>query len=179
MRQRALFIFRGNFQLAWLLVLAALVAIGIAAAAILNYQAMGNILEAAAFSSHLSLRSSGELIWRTILEVTLLAGGISLLVGCLVIAVALVHLESLFHSLTDGLEQLAHGDYSFRLETKGKRWGYSLLSTFNGAAKEFERRHRQLRMIFDRFNAALSATPQQQLDRAKALQQELRRIGCP
>lgn len=174
MRTRAPFLLRGNFQFTFLLGLAALAALGILAASVFNYVALERILEGAAFSAHLSVASSGELVWRAILEVTLLCAGVSLFVGCAVIVVALWYLEELFRALAEGLQRLARGECVFRLAMGGKRWGRQLIDEFNDAAAALDRRAGELRGSLDGLIAAIGSDQPGWLDDTKAIQGQLR-----
>lgn len=176
MKRRVPCLLRGNFQMAFLIGLAALVALGILAAAACNYLALEQIFERASFSAHLSAASSGELVWRAVVEMTLLTAGSSLLVGCVAIVCALWYLEGLFQALADGLQRLTQGQRAVRLPTKGWWWGRRLLREFNGAAAALDQRAGQSRESLERVMAELSVGGREWLSSAKALQSRLRQL---
>jgi methyl-accepting chemotaxis protein len=167
-------VLHGNFQLGLLLALAIVLALGILMAAGLNYFALEMILEQAAFSAHLSTASSGELVWRAILEVACLSAGTILFIGCAALMAAMWYLERLFSALSTGLERLASGECAYRIQAKRIWLGGSLLSAFNDAADSIEQRSNTMRALLEMCIATASANRAQQLHELRALQRQLR-----
>lgn len=140
MIQRARCVVRGNFQLAFLLALAAVAALGLLAAAALNERALEAAVEAAAFTAHPSFASSGELIWRALLTINLMAVGCSVLIACGAILGATWYLERLFRTLAEAVARLAGGQPTVRARAATPCWGGDLLRAFNAAAESLQRR---------------------------------------
>lgn len=179
MQKRKPFFVKDNFQLKFIFCYVAILTGGILAATCLIYHSLEGIVEEAAFSSHLSLTSSGELFWRTIVQVNLLISGASVLAGLMVITVAHCYLEVFFRSLAQGLERLAKGDFSFRLKIKGRWLGRQLLSDVNSAAARLEENSEEIKGLLGHSLALLRSDRPNALSEIKAIYHKLRRIRCP
>lgn len=176
MIRRAPFLLRGNQQLILLLGLSAIAALGFFAAAVCNYRALEPMVEAAAFSAHPSFASSGELIWRAILEINLVAAGVSVLAGCGAMAVALWRLEGVFRALSGGLARLALGERPPRPNAGPMRRGGDLLRLFESAADSLQRRDAQARALLETLATMADAHQDDWLARMQALHETLRQM---
>lgn len=116
----------------------AVLAGGVLAAVYLIYLSSDEIIEMAAFSSHLSFSSTGELFYRTIIETNLMISAIIIFIGMVLIAMAHLYLESFFRSLAWALARLAEGDYSFRLKIRGGWLVSGLLHEVNWLIEKFD-----------------------------------------
>ena len=155
MKKRKPFFIRGNFQLKFLLFYAAILAAGIFSAVYFIYRVLQGVVEEAAFSSHLSLNSSGELFWPTIVQVNILIATISVLMGLLAIVGIHYYLEKFFHDLGEGLNRLAQNDFSFRLKTKGRWWVRQLFDDFNGKMEELQKERQRIGALTDSLVATI------------------------
>lgn len=153
-----------------------LLMIGIFSAAVVIYYSLKDTFEKAAFTSHLSFGSSGELFWQTILQINLIAAGISVLIGMLVTILAHFYLESFFRSLAEGLKQLGDGDFSFRLKTKGRWWGGGLLNDFNKVAEDIKKNDAALKETLNDIILEINSRQQTALEEIKLLHSRLRQI---
>jgi len=152
-------------------------AIGICSAAFLIYRALALLVEDAAFSSHISLVSTGELFWNVILKVNLYAVSIILVVGLLIIVSTHIYLQFFFHTLANGLDRLAKGDYSFRLR-KGKWLGGRLIEEFNKAVMAMENASAKAKKLIDSSITnieTLCPEQKQSLEEIKSIHNKLRR----
>ena len=179
MQKRKPFFVKDNFQLKFIFCYVAILTGGILVAAYLIYRSLEGIVEEAAFSSHLSLTSSGELFWRTIAQVNLWIAGASVLAGLMAITVVHCYLEVFFRSLAQGLERLAKGDFSFRLTIKGRWLGRPLLNDVNSAAARLEENSKEIRELLGHSLALLRSDRPNVVSEIKAIYHKLRRIRCP
>lgn len=141
MQRRKPFFVKDNLQLKFLVCFALVLAAGIFSAAVLICRAGWQRVEKQAFSSHLSLDSSGQLFFQVISEINLKVACVTVLVGLLFVIFMHIYLEDLFRHLADGLKRLGEGDFSVRLATKN-RW---LSVEFNDAAASLQKTSTQAR----------------------------------
>ena len=179
MQKRRPFFIKNNFQLKFILCYIAVLALGVLLSAWLIYRALEGIIEEAAFSSHLSLASSGDLFWRTIVQINLWIAVASALISLVVIIAVHVYLEIFFRSLGQGLDNLAKGDFSFRLKTRGRWFGRQLMSDVNGAAARLDDNAKEIRKLLHQSLELLRSDRPEILSELKAAHQKLRRSRCP
>lgn len=173
MRKRKPFFIRGNFQLKFLLFYAAILATGIFSAVYLIYRALQGVVEEAAFSSHLSLSSSGELFWPAIVRINIMIAGISVLAGLLAIAGIHYYLDGFFHDLGEGLDRLAKSDFSFRLRTKGRWWVRSLVDDFNQKMEALQKDSERTGALADSLITAIDERRPEMLKEIKSIHSKL------
>ncbi|MBI3996236.1 MAG: methyl-accepting chemotaxis protein [Candidatus Omnitrophica bacterium] len=178
MRRRVPFVWQGNLQLGWLLLLVIVVALGLLAAAWFNYGALETIFKQEVFSAHLSAVSSEALVWRAIVEVTLLSAGATLFIGAIVLLGALWYLERLFRTLSAGLERLASGAFSYRIRSAGILGGSTLVQAFNRAAESMQQRADTLRALIKTGITTAGAEDPARLAQLRTLQHQLRQSSA-
>ena len=176
MQKRKPFLVKENFQLKFTAGFTAILTAGIFFAAVLIYNRLNEILERAAFSSHLSLESSGELFWRTIFEINLFAAGAGLLLAFTVVVGAHFYLERFFGSLADGLEKIAQGDFSFRLKRKGSRWVGGLVDEFNLSVFRLEEDAEKIKDLLGNSLKILSSREKSTATQLKIMAEKLRKV---
>lgn len=145
MQRRKPFFIKDNLQLKFLVCFVFVLAVGISSAAVLICRAGWQRVEKHAFSSHLSLDSSGQLFFRMILEVNLKVACVTVLLGVLFVIFMHICLEDIFRCLAGGLKRLGEGDFSVRLKTKNRWFGRVLLVEFNDAADGLQKTSTQMR----------------------------------
>ena len=129
MQRRKPFFIKDNLQLKFLVCFALVLAAGIFSAAVLICRAGWQRVEKQAFSSHLSLDSSGQLFFQVISEINLKAACVTVLVGLLFVVFMHIYLEDFFRRLAEGLKRLGEGDFSGVPQPSLNRGRY--LSTYN------------------------------------------------
>lgn len=145
MQRRKPFFIKDNLQLGFLVCFVFVLAAGIFSAAVLICRAGWQAVEKHAFSSHLSLGSSGQLFSRMILEVNFKVACVTVLLGVLFVIFMHIYLEDFFRRLAGGLKCLGEGDFSVRLETKNRWFGCVLLVEFNDVAAGLQKTSTQMR----------------------------------
>ena len=179
MRQRAPFVLHGNFQGYFLLALTLLVGAGLGAGALIHYRVLDHLLQAAAFSAHFTRSSSGELLWRAIVNVSCVTALVSMALSGVTILCGLFYLERLFGALVVGIAHLAQGDVTFRVTLRGWWWGRSLLQAFNSAAERLDHDAQTLRAQLSACAEAAASGQREALPHLAALQQQLQRMSRP
>lgn len=145
MQRRKPFFIKDNLQLKFLVCFVLVLAAGIFSAAVLICRAGWQTVEKHAFSSHLSLGSSGQLFFRMILEVNSKVACVTVLLGVLFVIFMHFYLEDVFRRLARGLKSLGEGDFSIRLKTKNRWFGRVLWVEFNDAAASLQKTSTQMR----------------------------------
>ena len=145
MQRRKPFFIKDNFQLGFLVCFALVLTVGFFSAAVLICRAGWQVVEKQAFSSHLSLDSSGQLFFQVISEINLKAACVTVLAGLLFVVFMHIYLEGLFRRLAEGLRRLGEGDFSVRLETKNRWFGRVLSVEFNDVAAGLQKTSAQMR----------------------------------
>lgn len=177
MKRRKPFLLIGNFQTGWLLSLTLIAACSVLAVAWLNYFAVAAIFEEAAFSAHLSSSSSIDLVWRAIVEITLLSMGASALIGCAVIIAVQWYLERFFRAFSLGLEKCAQGNLSFRFRVGLIGVVNPLLRAFNNSADAMDQQSRAMQALLEAGMAATDGKDPKPLEKLRALQNQMRALG--
>ena len=139
MQRRKLFFIKDNLQLRFLACFVFVLAAGIFSAAVLICRAGWQRVEKQAFSSHLSLDSSGQLFFQVISEINLKVACVTVLVGLVFVVFMHIYLEDFFRHLAGGLRRLGEGDFSVRLKTKNRWFGRAILIEFNDAAASLQK----------------------------------------
>jgi len=157
MIKRKRFIIKGNIHLKFIICFLTVIAGGVLIAVYLIYRSSNEIVEKATFSCHLSVNSTGELFYRTILETNLLIAGISVIMGLVAIGFFHLYLESFFLSLAEALRRMARGDFDFRLKTKGGWMVSRLLKDVNGLIANLENDSLETTRLLDSLLGALDS----------------------
>ncbi len=173
MKKRKPFFISGNFQLKFLLSYALILAAGIFFSVYFIYCSLKGILEKAAFSSHLSLSSTGELFWLTIVRINILIAMISVLAGFLAIALIHAYLDRFFHKLVAGLKAWGREDFSLRLKTKGSWWVQHLFDDFNRKAGALDKDNERFMGLVDSLIATINERRPGMLQKIKGLHAQL------
>ena len=176
MRKRKPFFIRGNFQLKFIFFFVILLMASVFSAVFFIHRSLEGVIEEAAFSSHLSLSSSGELFWRTILQVNLAVAAISVLIGVLIVGWIYFYLENFFRSFVKKLEKLSEGDFAVRIETKKRWWGRQLVADFNAVAGQLEKNSKEVKKITEALITAVDSRPEEALKKIKSLHGSLSKI---
>ncbi len=179
MKKRKPFFIRNNFQLKFIIGFISLLVIATLISTFFIERLLQNIVEEAAFSAHLSVGSSGELFWRTIVKVNVIAAGVSVIGGLFMILGMYFYLEFFFRSLASGLNRWANGDFSFRFRTKNKWFGRKLLNDFNETAQPLDDRASKIRLLTESLKTLLNTNQQGAFRDIKAAHDKLRKINCP
>lgn len=171
--KRKPFFIKGNFQLKFILCFISLLILGVSFSALMIHEALNHILEEASFSAHMSLSTSGQLLWRTIIQINVLMGSMIIAMGLLMGLIVHFYSETLFYVLAKGLDHLKQGDFSFRIKRKGQWAGKNLIGQFNHVASGLSKR---LELTCTLLNEAIKLTQQKNEDMAEKLEQIHKKI---
>ncbi len=177
MRRRKPFFIKGNFQLNFLVCFGFVLAAGISSAAVLICRAGWQVVEKHAFSSHLSLDSSGQLFFRTIVEVNLKVACVTVVVGLLFVIFMHTYFEDFFRHLAEGLKRLGEGDLSVRLKIKNRWFGRVLLVEFNDAAAGLQKTSAQMRGYIQGSLSAVEKNSSHMVEDLKQLSGKLQKLS--
>jgi len=173
MKKRKSFFIKGNFQLKFILLFVALLAVEIAFGIFWVYRVLEKIIEKAAFSSHLSLQSSMELFWGTVIRVNMIMAAVSILVGILVIVLGHMYLQKFLDAVSQVLREWAKGDFSTHLKTK-RWWGGTLARDMNKVSSDIRRQSGDISKTIDFLEKLLEKAPQKDfVPQAKNLHHKL------
>ncbi len=173
MQRRKPFFIKNNLQLKFLACFVLVLAAGIFSAAVWICRAGWQQVEKHAFSSHLSLDSSGELFSRMIVEINLKVACATVLVGLLFVAFMHICLEGFFRRLAEGLKRLGEDDFSVRLKTKNRWFGRVLLVEFNDVAAGLQKRSTRMKEYIE---GSLSAVEKNSTHMIEELKQFFEKI---
>lgn len=147
--KRKRFFVKGNFQIAFIVGFLVLLCVEVLVAAALIYGASYGAIEGAAFSSHITMSRSAELIGPIILKINGYVVIASIILSCGVVAIAYARLCALFARIIEGIEQLKRKRFSFRIHERGGKNSRQLIKEFNQAADCIEKRQAVLRGVLD------------------------------
>lgn len=178
-QKRKPFFIQGNFQLKFILYFTAVLASGILTAAILICQMAARAVEKAAFSSHLSMTSSADLVRQIIMDVNWRVGAFCVLAGLLAAVFMYFYLQKFFGTLADYLRELAGGKFSSRLMGFEVLLDRSLSEQYNAMAGQMDRNYTNIKEILDDAIVAIDRNDPVMIQRLKSLTDELEDIACP
>ena len=177
--KRKPFFLKENLNLKFIACFAAAIMAGTTAAAFLIYNRFQDILEKTAFSSHLSLSSSGELFRDIVFKVNFWVAVISIILGLCMIMMTHYFLENFFRHLNSGLNQLARGDFSFRLSEKFHPIGGFLFEDFNLMAGVMDKKAKEIIATLDAAQKNLQSESPIMLEKTKLIHKKLLEMDRP
>ena len=113
------------------------------------YKLSAKAIEGAAFSSHLNIERSTEIIKPIIIKVNIYFMFSSLLLASLWLAATYLKLHRLFARIITGIEEIKSNHTSFRLDLNGGKPARRLISEFNQAASFLDKRRMNLISLLD------------------------------
>ncbi len=147
--KRKKFFLKDNFQLAFITGFILLLLFEVMLAGFFIYKLSAKALEEAAFSSHINIISSEQLIKPVVLKVNIYTMLTIVLIAGLAVAIANLRLHALFSKIIKGLENLKDNNTSFCIEPRGRKQTRELIKEFNQAASYLDKRLAGLRHVID------------------------------
>lgn len=146
--KRKPFFLKNNFQIAFIVGFVLLLLVEVASAGFLIYKLSEGAIENEAFSSHININTTAQLIKPIIFKVNIYTMLTSILLAGLVIAITYLRLHFLFRKIITGLERL--GDNApFYIKPRGRKQARELIKEFDQAASYLEKRMNALHSVLD------------------------------
>jgi hypothetical protein len=177
--KRKPFFIKGNFQLKFILCFIFILVFSTGLAALLIFRLSADVIERAAFSSHLSFGNSGELVGRIILEANVKAGLFCVLSGLLMIGLMHFYLGIFFRTLANHLRDLGAGKFSPPLKGPCVLPGRFLVEQYNRLAEERSSGLAAINKIVSKSLLAMEAETPAGMEELESLAEELSRAVCP
>lgn len=165
--KRRPFFIKDNFQLSFIAGFIALLFIEIMLADFFIYELSRKAVEDAAFSSHLSLERSAQILGPIILKVNICFIAVTFLLAVLTSAAAYYRLHIVFAGIVEGFNKLKKNNTSVRLKLRGTKPARELIGEFNKAAESLDKRAENLTLIMN------SLDKEKELNRLTKLHNEL------
>lgn len=148
-QKRKPFFVKGNFQIAFIIGFIMLLFIEITAAGLFIYRLSERAIEDTAFSSHLTIDRSAQIIRPIVIKANIYIMLISIFLACVVVAITYLKLHALFGKLIKGLENLKNNTGSFRINLRGGKNTREIIKEFNQAASYLDKHLGDLRLVLD------------------------------
>lgn len=147
--KRKSFFLKGNFQIAFIIGFILLLLLEVMLAGFFIYRLSEETLEKAAFSSHITIDRSAQLIKPVILKVNIYTMLMIVLIAGLAVTITNLRLHALFSKIIKGLENLKDNNTSFQIKPHGRKQARELIKEFNQAASYLDKRLAGLRHVID------------------------------
>lgn len=147
--KRKRFFIKGNFQIAFIIGFILILLLEVTLAGLFIYRLSQEALEKAAFSSHITIDRSAQLIKPIILKVNIYTMLAIVLIAGLAVMIANLRLHALFSKIIKGLENLRDNNTSFHIKPHGRKQARELIKEFDQAASYLDKRLAGLRHVTD------------------------------
>lgn len=147
--KRKPFFIKRNFHIAFVIGFILLLLLEVMLAGALIYKLSAEAIENAAFSSHININRSAQLIKPIILKVNIYVMLMSVLLAGLAIAITYFRLHFLFSKIIRGLENFRNNNTPFHIKPSGGKQTRELIKEFNHASSCLDNRLSDLRLTLD------------------------------
>jgi len=148
-QKRKTFFIKGNFQIVFILGFILLLFIEVSLAGIFIYKSSAYALEKVAYSSHISIDKTAQIIKPIVIKVNASVILISIILAACIMALAGISLHSLFNRIIEGLKNLKNNNTSFRISQCGGKDTRELIKEFNQAAIALDKKKNDLNLLIN------------------------------
>ena len=147
--KRKSFFIKKNFQVSFIICFIGILLLEVTTASFIIYKLSGELIENAAFSSHLIIDTSGEIITPVIIKVNTYVVIISIILACTIAAIMFQRRRFLFSQIIAGIQNIKNNNTSFRVKPFGRKNSRMLIKEFNSAADHLDKRMFDLRQTLN------------------------------